>query len=162
MLVVDQSAVDAKSRLVLIALNLLTMRQMEYWREAVGRIVGRTPDADEIMIIGAVQSIGAERLLRSALPHDLQDLRSRLPASELTVCNFSSIAAATSMNRETVRRKSRRLITDGLLIMEEGTIRVAPDVLALPIARDVVQRQVSALQSTLENFRRWGILRDAD
>lgn len=138
MVKMDADAANQNSRLALIILNAFTMRQMELWREVMTLIVGRVPDAEDVMIVGAIQSIGGEKLLRQSLDASFRDLSTELPYEHLTTCNLASIADATGMNRETVRRRTNRMIEEGLLVKAAGSLHVAEAVMQLPVVRKVV------------------------
>ena len=158
MVKMDADATNRNSRLALIILNAFTMRQMELWREAVKIILGRVPDVEDVMIVGAIQSIGGEKLLRQSLDASLRDLSNELPYEHLAVCNLASIAGATGMNRETVRRRTNRMIKEGLLIEVDGSLHVAEAVMQLPIARNVVHKQLASMQMALRRLNLLGVL----
>lgn len=158
MVKMDANAVDRNSRLALIILNAFMMRQMELWREAVTAILGRVPDAEDVMIVGAIQSIGGEKLLRQTLEESFRDLGTELPYDQLTACNLASIADATGMNRETVRRRTNRMIEEGLLIKTDGSLHVAETVMQSPVARQVVHKQLASMQMTLRRLTLLGVL----
>lgn len=156
---IDPATTDEESRLALVALSALTMRQMEVWRQAIGAVLGKSPDHDEIMIIGGVLTTSAEKLLRMKLPNQFHHLESPLPYELLTKCNHASIAATTGINRETVRRKVRRLQQKGILIREDKSLRLAHGILQLPVSREAVHIQLQALQRTISQLMRIGVLR---
>ncbi len=159
MIELDAGAANVNSRLALVILNASTMRQMEHWRYAIATVIGRIPDCDDVMIVGAVLSIGSEKLLRANLATELRNMDNVLPYDRLTACSVASIAATTDINRETVRRRVARMISDGLLVRDNGSVRLAPGILQLPVARDVVHRQLGSLQMTVERLCRLGIIR---
>ncbi|HSQ99810.1 MAG TPA: hypothetical protein VLM36_07830 [Sphingomicrobium sp.] len=65
---VKTRAVEAKSRPTLISLLGLNLRLMENWRRVQIALTGRPLDYESTMILMAVVTIGADRLLRSGLP----------------------------------------------------------------------------------------------
>src|SRR5689334_13103213 len=77
--VTNQHTAEEKSRLVLINLAGLTMRMMENWRRGTADILGRMPDYDTIMIVGAIIGIGGEKLVREKLEAELQTLANHFP-----------------------------------------------------------------------------------
>jgi hypothetical protein len=138
MLVIDDEEATAKNRLTAIRLSALTLRWMENWRRNVG-------DYDSAMILLAVVAITAGRLLRAELDPGLGDMANALPEEALAKCNFSSIAAATGINRETTRRKVTALIERGYLVrLADGSIRFRPGYLQRPEAADLVRVQLEA------------------
>jgi Fic family protein len=112
---IDEREASANSRLTAIHLSLLTLRWMEYWKRNVA-------DYDCAMIALAVVAITAERWTRAELEPELRDLTRPLPGEHLTVCNVSSIAAATGLNRETARRKVNALVAQGILAKDENGV----------------------------------------
>lgn len=154
----DADAANQNSRLTLIILNAFTMRQMELWREGLAAIIGRVPDPDDVMIVGAIQSTGGEKLLRQVLDEDQRDLDNEMPYENLGTCNLASIAATTGINRETVRRRTNRMVDEGLLINADGSLHVADAVLQLPVVRQVVHKQLASMEMTLHRLRRLGVL----
>jgi hypothetical protein len=160
MVKMDAEAIDENSRLALVILNAFTMRQMELWRDAAAAVIGRVPHAEDVMIVGAIQSIGGEKLLRQMGELSARDLGTELPYEQLTTCNLASIAAATGINRETVRRRSNRMVEEGLLIRTDGSFHVAESVLKLPVVREVVHKQLASMQMALHRLRLLGVTTD--
>jgi hypothetical protein len=158
MIRLDTAAADQNSRLVLVVLNAATMRQMEVWRDAMASAIGRTPDPEDVMIVGAIQSIGGEKLLREVLREDLRSPCASLPHERLTVCNVASIAATTNINRETVRRRTNRMVKEGLLTRTDGSLRVAETVMQLPLAQEAVRKQLASFQMTYTRLHRLGVI----
>lgn len=110
------------------------------------------------MIVGAIQSTGGEKLLRQVLDEDQRDLDNEMPYENLGTCNLASIAATTGINRETVRRRTNRMVDEGLLINADGSLHVADAVLQLPVVRQVVHKQLASMEMTLHRLRRFGVL----
>jgi DNA-binding transcriptional ArsR family regulator len=153
--VVDDEKAEAKSRLALIALCTLTLRLMENWRRGVIEITGRPPDYESTMILSAIVAISAERLIRSGIETELETLANELPLEKLAKCNVSSIAAATGFNRETVRRKMKRLEADGLIAREEcGRVRLGSGLLQRPSVLAMVRSQLDAVRGTASSLAR--------
>src|SRR5512146_1628903 len=96
---VEREVAEAKSRLVHVSLLALNLRLMENWRSVQVAMSGAVPDYESTMILMAIIVIGAEKLLRTELDPELQTLARRLPQSRFSKVNFSSIAAATGINR---------------------------------------------------------------
>lgn len=158
MIRLDTQAADQNSRLALIIFNLSTMRQMELWREAMTSILGRIPDAEDVLIIAAIQATGGEKLLSAAEQASFRNLSTDIPYDILTSCNVLSIAAWTGINRETVRRRSNRMIEEGLLVKNNGSLHVSDAVMRSPVAREAVHKQLSSLRSTLHRLQAIGVL----
>lgn len=155
---IDHGGAEAKSRLVLVLLTTLTMRLMERWRQGIGEVLGHPPDYETTMIIGAIVSINGEKLIRSELEPTLHALKNPLPYDLLSSCNVSSIAEATGLNRETVRRKVNRLISAGLLIKEKHSLHIAHGLLQLPVASETIDVQLRAVARTANQLERLEVL----
>ena len=159
-IVTSQHAAEEKSRLVLINLAGLTMRLMENWRHGTAEILGRMPDYDTVMIVGAIIGIGAEKFARGNLDGELQTLANQFPSERLTKCNVSSIAAATGLKRETVRRKVNELLLEGLLARcDKGGVRLAPEVMQRPQIRQTLQAQLEAVGRAVNQLSRMHVVR---
>ena len=117
MLTVDEATASQKSRLVALRIAGLTLRMMENLRQPF-------KDYESGMILIAIAAILGEKLTRTSLEPELQDLARPIPTALLTTCNINSIAAATGINRETARRKVNKLIAAGLLERAERRARV--------------------------------------
>jgi hypothetical protein len=153
MLILDDEEATAKSRLSAIRLSALTLRWMENWRRNVG-------DYDSAMILLAVVAITAGRLLRTELDPELRDMANALPEEALAKCNFSSIAAATGINRETTRRKVLALVERGYLVrLSDGSIRFRPGYLQRPETAELVRVQLEALTGAANDLVREGVLK---
>src|SRR5690349_23486071 len=108
-LIIDEDQANAKSRITAIRAAIMLMRSMELWR--LGRL-----DPQNVLIILAVISITSEKLMRGHLDANYHALDIYLPLEQLQGCNVASIAAATGLNRETVRRRVQDLIAQGSLL----------------------------------------------
>lgn len=156
-----QKQVPDKSRPTVITLIVLTLRLMENWRGVAREITGEDPDTDTAMIMMAVVAIGAEKFTRAELDPELNSLATAMPRGRLNTCNISSIAAATGINRETVRRKVARLQELGILSKKEQPdgIRVTPTFAARPEVRTSVRAQVDALVRAAQQLKSYGVLK---
>lgn len=155
---VERGAADAKSRLAHVLLLALNLRFMENWR-SVGTATGMAAfDYQTIMILMAIIVIGGERLLRTEIDPELQTLARRLPPTRISRANFSSIASATAINRETVRRKVKNLQQAGLVVRDEDGIRVAHGMVPFEVLRDVIDAQLEAITRTVNQLSRLGVL----
>lgn len=155
---VKTEAAEAKSRLTLISLLGLNLRLMENWRRVQIALTGRPLDYESTMILMAVVTIGADRLLRSGLPVGLESLEQELPRQLISNVNLSSIAAATAIPRETVRRKLRELEERGLVVREKNRIIMGKGVLQHEAVREIIRLQLDAMTLTIRQLARLGVL----
>jgi len=155
---IDNDMVEKKSRLVHVALLNLNLRFLENWRSAqIGS--GRAAlDYESLMILMATIVISAERVVRNELDLDLQSLAQQLPASKVTKVNLSSIAAATALNRETVRRKVIALEKEGWLIRDKAGIRTVHGVVPYDVLRGIIGAQLDALTRTVNLLSKLAVL----
>lgn len=140
--------VAAKSRVIGIRLAVLTLRMRENWRRLFG-------DDDAALIGLAIVAIVSERLLRTELAPELESLEIPMPLEALSSCNINSIAAATGLNRETARRKVKRLVARGLLVKEGGAVRLAAGFTQQGSACDVVRSQLDELRRAINDLIRF-------
>lgn len=160
---INEKSADTKSRLAYILLCSLTLRLMENWRRGVIELTGRSPDYEATMILSAIVAIGAERLTRTGMEPELQTLSNELPLDKLARCNVTSIAAATGLNRETVRRKMKRLERDGLIVREPcGRVRIGQGLLQRPSVRSIVRAQLDAVRMTSSQLARFEVFGSGD
>jgi hypothetical protein len=149
---INEALAAEKSRIAAIRLSVLTLRLMDNWRVHV-------KDYDGLMILIAVVAITSEKLIRSPLEAELRNLDIAIPKGRLGRCNISSIAAGTSLNRETARRKVNELIAAGLLTRDsEGSIRFPDGMLQEPRTLEMVRRQIESIARTADELLRDGIL----
>lgn len=157
-LAVDDEEVGAKSRLAHVALLNLNLRFMENWRSVQIASAGSVLDYESLMILMAIIVIGGERVLRAELEPELQTLEQRMPQNRVGKANFSSIAAATAINRETVRRKVNNLQKAGWVVRDKEGIRTVPGVISYEDLRSIIGAQLDALARTVNQLTRLGIL----
>ena len=155
---VDNDVIEAKSRLAHIALLNLNLRFMENWRAAQIEAGSSVLDTDSLMIVMAIIVISADRVLRSELDPDLQSLVQRLPSSKIAKVNLSSIAAATAINRETVRRKVNNLEKMGWVLRDKDGIRMVPGVISYKVLRKIIGAQLDALTGAANQLVKLGVL----
>ena len=154
---VKREAAEAKSRLVHIALLDLNLRLMENWR-SVQIAMGRgSLDYESTMIVMAIIVISAEKLLRTDLHPEFETLLHSLPQDRLNKVNFSSIAAATAINRETVRRKVNALEKAGMVVRDHTGIRMAQGIIQYDIIRDIIEAQLDAIVRTVNQMSALGV-----
>lgn len=158
LLCVDEEEVGAKSRLVHILLLNLNLRFMENWRSAQIASGGSVLDYESLMILMAIIVIGGERVVRTELEPEFQTLERRLPEGRVGKANFSSIAAATAINRETVRRKVNRLQKAGWVVRDKDGVRTVPGVIPYEDLRSIIGAQLDALTRTVNQLTRLGAL----
>ena len=155
---VDNEILGAKSRLVHMALLNLNLRFMENWRSAQIGAAGSSLDYESLMILMAIIVIGAEKVLRTDLEPDLQTLARQLPSSRVGKVNLSSIAAATAINRETVRRKVNSLQEAGWVIRDKQDIRTVQGVIGYDVIRNIIGSQLDALTRMVNQLTKMGVL----
>lgn len=156
---VDNEALETKSRLAHLALLNLNLRFMENWRSAQLSSTRAVLDYESLMILMAIIVISAEKVLRSELQPELQTLARQLPKSALGKVNLSSIAAATGINRETVRRKVNNLHKAGWVARDRDGIRTVQGVIPYYVIRNVIGAQLEALTRVANQLTQIGALK---
>jgi len=131
---------------------------MENWRSVQIASTGSVLDYESLMILMAIIVIGGERILRAELEPELQSLEHLMPQEMVGKANLSSIAAATGINRETVRRKVNNLQKAGWLIRDKEGIRTVPGVIPYQDLRNIIGAQLDALVRTVNQLTRLGVL----
>jgi hypothetical protein len=154
MLAVDDAVAIKKSRLVALRIAILSLRLMENWRRPF-------KDFDSALILLAVAAIGGEKLTRSELEADLQDLAKPIARDRLTPCNINSIAEATGINRETARRKVKRLAEAGLLETTNGSIHFSRGFSQREEPNAILRSQLETLRWITNDLIRDGVFADA-
>lgn len=155
---VIREAAEAKSRLAHISLLALNLRLMENWRSAQRAARSGVLDHESTMIVIATIVISTEKLLRTELDPQLQTVIQNLPYERLSKVNFSSIAAATGINRETVRRKANKLIEAGIMVRDERGIRMAAKLIEFDVFRELIEAQLDAVTRTVNQLSKLGVL----
>ncbi len=155
---VDNEVLETKSRLAHLALLNLNLRFMENWRSAQLASTGSTLDYESLMILMAIIVISAEKVLRTELEPDLQTLARQLPKSTVGKVNLSSIAAATEINRETVRRKVNSLQKAAWVIRDKEGVRIVPGVIPYDVIRNIIGAQLDALTRMVNQLTKMGVL----
>lgn len=155
---VDRKTAEAKSRLVHVSLLDLNLRLMENWRTVQIALMGTVLDYETTMILMAIIVISAEKLLRAELDPELQSLAQRLPQGLISRVNFSSIAAATAINRETVRRKVNDLQEAGLVERDKHGIRIAHGKIQVGVIQEIIEAQLDAIARTVNQLSKFGVL----
>jgi hypothetical protein len=151
-LVIDEDRAKANTRMTAIRAAVMMTRSMEVWRR-------ERLDPQNTLIILAVISITSEKLIRADLDPKYHALDVYLPLEQLQGCNVASIAAATGLNRETVRRRVQALIRGGSLIRTEtGEIALPPDKVQERSALELVRRQLEALVRFANESLRDGVI----
>jgi len=154
--IVARPEAGGQSRLAGIELAQLTLRCMAKWRRFAG-------DMNSAIVLLAVVAITAERLTRAPLEDSFRRLAEPLPPGELTVCNISSIAAATGFNRETTRRYVNRLIGRDMLERHpDGSIGFPPGYFQREEIADILQSQLENFGRSASGFLRLGALEVQD
>ena len=159
---VQREVAEAKSRLAHLSLLSLNLRLMENWRSLQITAWGSVMDYESTMIVMAIIVISAEKLLRTDLDSELETLAQPLPQERLSRVNFSSIAAATAINRETVRRKVSDLVERGVVVRDEDGVRMAHGSIKFESLREIIDAQLDAVTRTANHLSRVGILSLSD
>jgi hypothetical protein len=157
-LFVHRQAAGDQSRLAHLSLLSLNLRLMENWRSLQIATIGEALDCDSTLILMAIITISAERLLRSGLESELKTLKSPLPHDRISKPNLSSIAAATGINRETVRRKVNDLQSAGLVVRDGRGVQTALGGLQLKALEHSIGAQLDAIARTVNQLSKLGVL----
>lgn len=87
-------------------------------------------DMAKFLLVNALAAANVQRLMSSPLRQDYEDIETRVPAELQVPANALSLAEATGMPRETVRRKLKELLASGMLVEDErGGYRLRPGAL---------------------------------
>lgn len=153
LLAICEAEVGLKGRVIGLRMALMTLRVMEHWRQHLGL------GYEEAMIVLATAAITMEKFTRSEFEPELENIRKAVPSTQLARCNVSSIAVAVGLNRETARRKVKRLVENGMLLRDgDGSLRLSPDyTLSVPTS-EMMKRQLETLVHTTNELVRDGIL----
>lgn len=155
---VERTAAKAKSRLAHVSLLGLNLRFMENWRTVQLAMAGAALDYETTMVLMAIIVISAEKLLRTDLDPALQTIAQRLPQDRVSKVNLSSVAAATGINRETVRRKVNDLQKAGLVARDREGIRVVHGVIGIDLVQEIIEAQLDAVARTVNHLVKLGVL----
>jgi hypothetical protein len=102
---------DETSRLFTMALGRYVQQVCRLYRDLAGG------DLDLAIIASAASLAPVENAMRSAaFRQEFANLETVIGEARQRGCNVLSIAAATGLPRETVRRKMARLVKDGFLV----------------------------------------------
>lgn len=153
----DEKIYLKHSRAALVSVVRLNLKMMENWREFQMKAWNRTFDCDATLILMAIMVIRSEHLRLHEPNGEFAALANPIPAHLLRKCNISSIAATTSLNRETVRRRVEALCKAELVVRESDYgIRLAPGVLQHPEVLEVTRSQLRAISRTVSELLRIG------
>ena len=97
-------------------------------------------------------------MLRKSLEPELGSLAVQLPVEAFGVCNISSIAKATGINRETARRKIDELVRQGMVNRDGANITLARGFTQQPAAIEMVRMQLDALRMATNELIREGVI----
>ncbi len=155
-IVVDDEKRITKSRVTFLRLLSLQLRLMELWREAAGGY-------QEALVQMAIGAINGERITRGSHDARFLSIENALPRSLMTKCNLSSIASATGLNRETVRRVVNRLIEHGPLVRSaDGSIHFIEGWSQGPETQELGRAQLNEFARTANLLVREGVLSSQD
>lgn len=151
-IVVHEEARIAQSRVTFVRLLGLQLRLMELWRLAAG-------GHQEALVQMAVGAINGDRVTRSTSDPRLRSMGNAMPTSLMTKCNLSSIAAATGLNRETVRRVVNRLTVEGPLVRSpDGSVNFIEGWTQGPETQRLGEAQLDEFSRTANLLLREGVL----
>jgi hypothetical protein len=97
---IDEQYANANGRIAHISLALMTLRFVSAWRRSVADVLGRVPDHETSLVIGAMLCISSEKLIRSELPSDLRALERQMPSELLTKCNVTLLGSYPCLHPE--------------------------------------------------------------
>lgn len=151
-LAINKEEVCAKSRLAAHRLISMRLRLLDLWREVTG-------GHEESLVVMAVVAITGDRLTRTDVLPELQNIAHAVPQALLGKCNISSIAAATGLNRETARRVVNRLIERGILQRSpDRSINFTSGRMQGPNALRISEMQLEEFTRTANALIRDGVL----
>lgn len=149
---IDEAGFEERSRITGLAIAAHTLRTLEKWRTNLG-------DYDSVMIMVAVITISAERLLRADLPAQYRSLSVPLDPALHSKVNIASIAHAIGLNRETARRRVNDLVEQGQLVRaEDGGISLPPGLTQSDRIRDQARAQLGEIVAISNQLLRMGVL----
>jgi hypothetical protein len=155
-ILVNEDIRTGQSRVTFVRLLSLQLRLMELWREAAG-------GHQEALVQMAVGAINGDRMTRGAHEERFRSIENALPRSLMTKCNLSSIASATGLNRETVRRVINRLIEAGPLVRSsDGSINFVEGWSQGPATQQLGNAQLDEFARTANLLLRDGVLSAQD
>lgn len=161
-LAIQREVIEPKSRLTHLSLLSLNLRLMENWRSLQIAAWGSVLDYESTMIVMAIIVISAEKILRTDVDSEFETLARPLPQHCLSRVNFSSIAAATAINRETVRRRVSDLLKRGIVVRGDDGIRMAHGRIQFQAVRQIIEAQLDAITKTANQLSRLGVLTVSD
>lgn len=133
---------------------------MESWRKGQVELTGSEIDFSSTMILIATVAISSEKLLRDNSLKGHENLDAPFDRKRLAHCNLSSLAAATGLNRELVRRRVSGLQREGLLVRDsQGGVQLAPGVAQSQAVSDVVATQLQVVTRTVDRLMDAGLIR---
>lgn len=114
---------------------------------------------DEAMIVVAIAAISTERMTRRPLSEEELNLANRLPHDQYSKCTIQAIAQATGLNRETARRKIKKLIERGVLEKAtSGSIIFRPGFQQQQFVSQLISAQLEVFRRTADALVRDGVL----
>ena len=151
-IIVDEETRIPQSRVTFVRLVSLQLRLIELWREAAG-------GHQEALVQMAVGAINGDRVTRGPPEASFRSLGNAMPKRLMTKCNLSSIASATGLNRETVRRVVNRLCVNGPLVRSpDGSINFVDGWSQGPETQQLGDAQLDEFSRTANLLLRQGAL----
>jgi len=130
----------------------MQLRLMNLWFLAAG-------GHQEALVQMAVGVINGDQITRGVADSSLRSMVNPMPLSLLGKCNLSSIASATGLNRETVRRIVNRLIAKGPLVRSpDGSINFTTGWTQGPQTHRLGENQLDEFCRTVNLLMRDGVL----
>lgn len=155
-----ESVVERKSRLALYAVLDCNLRLMENWRTLNLEVWGRQLDYETMMVLMAVVVTNGEKVNFESLDQKFWSLEHTMPTEVLrSRCTIASLADATALNRETVRRKVKVLENLAILVRDEQkNVRFGPNILSRPEMRKALFSQLNLLVRSANHMSTLGIV----
>ena len=117
-------------------------------------------DFAKVLIIHAVGVATVSRLMSRPEAAEYESLGTRIPPELQVPVNALSVAESTGIPRETVRRKIKEMIADGILIEDErGGYRLKPGVMQAGDALTIYSAQLQSLTTLVNRCIEAGIMR---
>ncbi|MGE0667523.1 MAG: HTH domain-containing protein [Sphingomonadales bacterium] len=116
-------------------------------------------DFAKVLIVHAIGVASVSRLMARPEAADFESLTTYVPADLQVPVNALSIAESTGIPRETVRRKIKEMIADGILVEDErGGYRMKPGTLQGDQVLDLYYQQLLTLTTLLNRCVEAGII----
>jgi hypothetical protein len=136
---------DAKSRVFMYGMAEMLCRILPAYNEFFHG------DMAKLLIVNAVAAANVQRLMATLEGQVYDSLESRIPAERQVPANALSIADATGMPRETVRRKLKELVAAEILMVDaRGGYRLKPGAIQTPELAEIFLANFRAFADLME------------